>query len=151
LLQQHQQDANNTGYPQPMYHNSTQQQQQQQGSVPLSAHAPYSSSTPSGYSGYNSGYSSMQPPASGWSSSAGVGQMQSSSGGTGQVTMAYTSGSIPLPHAPAGKAGLIAECKRCVLSGISYVQPLGRTSSQQLRRQFCPAASHCTCSCHFPA
>jgi hypothetical protein len=90
-----------------MYHNSTQQQQQQQqGSVPLSAHAPYSSSTPSGYSGYNSGYSSMQPPASGWSSSAGTGQMQSSSGGTGQGTMAYTSGSIPLPHAPAGKAAL---------------------------------------------
>jgi hypothetical protein len=90
-----------------MYHYSIQQQQQQ-GSVPVSVHAPYSSSTPSSYSGYNSGYSSMQPPASGWSSSAGTGQMQSSSGGSGQATMAYTSGSIPLPHAPAGEAELIA-------------------------------------------
>jgi hypothetical protein len=85
-----------------MYHNSSQQQQQQ-GSVPGSAHTPYSSSTPSGYSGYNSGYSSTQPPASGWSSNPGTGQMQSSSGGSGQVTGAYTSGSIPLPHAPAGE------------------------------------------------
>jgi hypothetical protein len=103
--QYQQQDGNNTSYPQPMYHNSSQQQQQQPGSsVPTSTHTPYSTSTPSGgYSGYNSGYSSMQPPASGWSSNAGTHQLQSSSGGSGQATGAYTSGSIPLPHQPAGE------------------------------------------------
>ncbi|WIA34758.1 hypothetical protein OEZ86_013065 [Tetradesmus obliquus] len=101
---QQQHDANGTSYPQPMYHNASQQQQQQQhgSSAPTSTHTPYSSSTPSGYSGYNSGMSSMQPPASGWSSSAGTHQVHSSSGGSGQATGAYTSGSIPLPHQPGG-------------------------------------------------
>ncbi|KAF6256141.1 hypothetical protein COO60DRAFT_1531108, partial [Scenedesmus sp. NREL 46B-D3] len=82
-----------------MYHNSSLQQQQHHAGTPASSHTPYSSSTPSGYSGYSG---SMQSPASGWSSSAATNQAQSNSGGSGHATGAYTSGSIPLPHQQAG-------------------------------------------------